>query len=147
MPRQTTLSHKWQDLANAVGSIPRLYKEIGLSKMSFWRMARGYTNPRPPVRTIVDQIARRYNLPNPLLDVAKKVAPDFRVLELLGGGILKGIQPPPGSAQHAKIQWTDEALMAVAEMDDVTPEVHAAVTYLLDWTPPKATHAKKAVNQ
>lgn len=132
MARQTTLSHKWQDLANAVGSIPRLYKEIGLSKMSFWRMAHGLTDPRPPVRTIVDQISRRYNLPNPLLEVAKPVRPDERVLELLGAGIVKGLKPPPGVIQHAKIQWTDEALMAMAERDDVSPEIHAAVACLLD---------------
>lgn len=131
MSRPTTLPPDWLALAERLGGIEPLRVALGVSKMTMWRLAHGKTPPNAEMRSKLEALASKYKLKSPLGPPKPPAKKDKRMLELLGEGLSKGIEPSDKMVTHFKSVWPEEKLADLAAVDE-DENVLRAVTYLLE---------------
>lgn len=124
------MSRSWQALVDAVGGVSALCEALGVTKMTYWRMTTGKTNPRPVLRKKVAKLAELHKVQDPLPPIQARQKPDLRALELFGQGLSMKLAPK-NTADHLKFMWPEDKLIALAETSD-NEHILRAVTYLLE---------------
>lgn len=138
MSRETTLPHAWAELALAYGGVAALAKEIGVSTAALYRTSRGLVHATWEFRDRVASLAAVKRIPNPMKThklAASVVRDETKVLEqlldLLGRQISENTRVPKTFLDRMSKRIGTEALIELAERDDVSRNVHIAVSKLL----------------
>ncbi len=134
MARPTTLSPDWQTLAQAVGGIEQLKRELGWGTMVFFRRTRNLVSLPRADRLLVETLAARHKVPSPLPPAPPQLPAglDLTPLELAGKGLALGFPIAKNAVRSLRETYTDDQLVIIADTETSKADVLRAATYLLE---------------
>lgn len=134
MARPTTLSPEWQSLAQAVGGIERLRRELGWGTMVFYRRTRNRVRLPRADRMMVETLAAKHGLPSPIPEGPAEIPPelDLTPLELAGKGLALGFPIAKNAIKSLRETYTDDQLVIIADSESIKADILRAATYLLE---------------
>lgn len=137
MANKTTLPLPWRPLAEAAGGVSALQRMLGWPTMTFYRATRSEEAPTKARLEQVNTLARRLGVTSPYDSAPPKPPPPpldvlaVEMLELCGDTMARGVMPSEATTERLRSRFSDDQLIALAESDKVSENVHRVVAYLL----------------